>query len=129
VVRAGTEPTRLLVYCHGNGEHVADQANLVFSPASRLNATVLFTIIAATAAAGQTAERGCIADGLAAQRWLAEREGVETTDIVVAGRSIGGGVAGPWPPSKAPGPDSGKHFFRMTVPRLPCTPGCRCESS
>jgi fermentation-respiration switch protein FrsA (DUF1100 family) len=30
---------------------------------------------------------------MAAQRWLAEREGVETHDIVVMGRSIGGGVA------------------------------------
>ena len=34
-----------------------------------------------------------MADGMAAQRWLAEREGVDTEDIVVMGRSIGGGVA------------------------------------
>jgi fermentation-respiration switch protein FrsA (DUF1100 family) len=42
---------------------------------------------------GKPGERGCVADGMAAQRWLAEREGVSTDDIVLVGRSIGGGVA------------------------------------
>ena len=42
---------------------------------------------------GKPTERGCVADGMAAQRWLAEREGVDTEDIVLMGRSIGGGVS------------------------------------
>ena len=42
---------------------------------------------------GKPFERGCIADGMAAQRWLAEREGVATDEIVLMGRSIGGAVA------------------------------------
>jgi fermentation-respiration switch protein FrsA (DUF1100 family) len=88
------EPSRLIVYCHGNGEHVADQANLVFRLQSYLSATVfVFDYRGYGRSRGKPAERGCIADGLAAQRWLAEREGVDTNDIVVVGRSIGGGVA------------------------------------
>ena len=42
---------------------------------------------------GNPIERGCVADGMAAQRWLAEREGVNCEDITIIGRSLGGGVA------------------------------------
>lgn len=85
---------RLVVYCHGNGEHVADQANLVFRLQSYLDATVfVFDYRGYGKSRGKPIERGCVADGLAAQRWLADKEGVNTDDIVVMGRSIGGGVA------------------------------------
>jgi fermentation-respiration switch protein FrsA (DUF1100 family) len=85
---------RLIVYCHGNCEHVADLANLVFRIQSHLAATVfVFDYRGYGRSRGKPHERGCVADGLAAQRWLAEREGVDTEDIVVMGRSIGGGVA------------------------------------
>ena len=88
------KPKRLVVYCHGNGEHVADQANLVFRLQSHLPATVfVFDYRGYGRSRGKPYERGCVADGMAAQRWLAEQEGVETEDIVVMGRSIGGGVA------------------------------------
>ncbi len=87
-------PARLLVYCHGNSEHVADQANLVFRLQSHLSATVfVFDYRGYGRSRGKPIERGCVADGLAAQRWLADREGVTPDQIVVMGRSIGGGVA------------------------------------
>ncbi len=85
---------RLIVYSHGNGEHVADQANLAFRLQAHLHATVfIYDYRGYGRSRGLPSERGCIADGMAAQRWLAEREGVELDDIVVMGRSIGGGVA------------------------------------
>lgn len=88
------EARRLVVYCHGNSEHVADQANLVCRLQSYLAATVfVFDYRGYGRSRGKPHERGCIADGLAAQRWLAEREDVDTADIVLMGRSIGGGVA------------------------------------
>lgn len=84
---------RLLVYCHANGEHVADQANLVFRLQSYLAATVfVFDYRGYGRSRGKPHERGCVADGMAAQRWLAQREGVEPEDIFIMGRSIGGGV-------------------------------------
>jgi uncharacterized protein len=85
---------RLLVYCHANNEHVADQASLVFRLQSQLSATVfVFDYRGYGRSRGKPYERGCVADGMAAQRWLAEREGVSTEDIVMMGRSIGGAVA------------------------------------
>jgi hypothetical protein len=88
------DPRRFVVYCHGNGEHVADQANLVFRLQSLLQATVfIFDYRGYGRSRGKPHERGCVADGLAAQRWLARKEGITTEDITVIGRSIGGGVA------------------------------------
>jgi len=85
---------RLIVYCHGNAEHVADQANLVARLQSHLEASLfIFDYRGYGRSRGKPHERGCIADGLAAQRWLADREGVSTEDIVIMGRSLGGGVA------------------------------------
>jgi hypothetical protein len=85
---------RLIVYCHGNGEHVADLANLSFRLQSRLQATVfLFDYRGYGRSRGKPFEDGCISDGMAAQRWLADREGVLPEDVILVGRSIGGGVA------------------------------------
>ena len=41
---------------------------------------------------GRPTEVGCIADGLAAQQWLAERTGLLPEQIVLVGRSLGGAV-------------------------------------
>ena len=108
---------RLVVYCHGNGEHVADQANLVFRLQSHLSATVfVFDYRGYGRSRGKPHERGCMADGMAAQRWLAEREGVDTEDIVDHGpldRRRRGRRDGR--PSKAPGRWCLKNTFsRMT---------------
>jgi fermentation-respiration switch protein FrsA (DUF1100 family) len=41
---------------------------------------------------GTPDERGLVQDARAARRWLAQRTGVEERDIVLMGRSLGGGV-------------------------------------
>ena len=88
------DPKRLVVYCHANNEHVADQANLMFRLQANLQATLfVFDYRGYGRSRGKPYEKGCIQDGLAAQRWLARKEGVSTEDITVVGRSIGGGVA------------------------------------
>jgi fermentation-respiration switch protein FrsA (DUF1100 family) len=85
---------RLIVYSHGNGEHVADQASLVARLQTHLQATVFaYDYRGYGRSRGKPTERGCIADGIAAQRWLAEKEGVRVEDIVMMGRSLGGGVS------------------------------------
>ena len=88
------EAKRLVVYSHGNQEHVADQASLVVRLQTHLEATVfIYDYRGYGRSRGKPGERGCVADGMAAQRWLAEREGVGVEDIVMIGRSLGGGVA------------------------------------
>ena len=88
------EPKRAILYFHGNGEQVADNADLISLLADQLDASVfLFDYRGYGKSDGKPAEKGIVADGLAAQRWLAERTGRGTDQIVLVGRSIGGGVA------------------------------------
>jgi uncharacterized protein len=85
---------RAVLYCHGNGEDISDNGNLLEDLRRELDASVfVFDYRGYGRSEGQPTEAGCIADGLAAQRWLADRMGVKPSDVVVMGRSLGGGVA------------------------------------
>lgn len=89
-----SETKRAILYCHGNGEHVAMNADLAVRLRDRLQASVfLFDYRGYGRSEGWPHEAGCIADGLAAQRWLAERIGIKPGEVVLIGRSLGGGVA------------------------------------
>jgi uncharacterized protein len=88
------EPKHLIVYSHGNGQHVADHTGLLMRLQQQLDATVfLYDYRGYGRSRGTPVERGCVADGMAAQRWLAEREGVNLEDITIMGRSLGTGIA------------------------------------
>ncbi len=85
---------RAIVYFHGNGEHVAYNGDLAAHLRDALDASVfVFDYRGYGKSAGRPSEEGCVADGLAAQRWLAERMGIAPSDVVLMGRSLGGGVA------------------------------------
>jgi fermentation-respiration switch protein FrsA (DUF1100 family) len=85
---------RAVLYCHGNGENVGMNADLVAELSAALNASVfIFDYRGYGHSEGTPNEAGCIADGLAAQKWLAERVGKRPGDIVVMGRSLGTAVA------------------------------------
>lgn len=85
---------RAVLYCHGNGENVGMNADVVAELSERLDASVfIFDYRGYGHSEGKPTEAGCVADALAAQRWLAERVGKSPADIVVMGRSIGGAVA------------------------------------
>jgi hypothetical protein len=91
---AHAEPRFGLVYCHGNGEDVTDNADLVRLFHDRYRASVfLFDYRGYGQSAGSPHEAGIVADGLAAQLWLAKRLQVETDEMVLVGRSLGGAVA------------------------------------
>jgi uncharacterized protein len=85
---------RAVLYCHGNGEDVASNAETLAALRRDLDANVLiFDYRGYGHSEGRPDEAGCIADGLAAQRWLADRLGVKTSDVIVMGRSLGGAIA------------------------------------
>jgi len=87
-------PKRSILYCHGNGEHIAFNAALAAHLRDTLQASVfMFDYRGYGNSEGRPSEAGCIADGQAAQRWLAERMGIEPNEVVVIGRSLGGAVA------------------------------------
>ena len=87
-------PTGAVLYCHGNGEDVAAVGELAAHLASVLQASVfIFDYRGYGHSEGRPNEAGCIADGCAAQTWLAERMKIKPADVVVIGRSLGSAVA------------------------------------
>lgn len=88
------QPKHVLLYFHGNGEHVAFNADLMAFLRDELQASVLiFDYRGYGKSEGNPHEAGIVADGKAAHRWLAERAGVPTDGVVLMGRSLGGGAA------------------------------------
>jgi fermentation-respiration switch protein FrsA (DUF1100 family) len=87
-------PKRAILYCHGNGEHIAFNAELAAHLRDTLQASVfLFDYRGYGRSEGLPDEAGCIADARAAQHWLANRMGLKPNEIVLMGRSLGGAVA------------------------------------
>lgn len=85
---------RAILYCHGNGEQVADNADLMEFLGEQLNTQMfVFDYRGYGHSEGRPHEAGLIADGSAAQQWLAEKTGRQLNEITLMGRSIGGGVA------------------------------------
>lgn len=85
---------RAILYCHGNGEDVAAVGEFAAHLSDVLHANVFaFDYRGYGQSGGSPTEAGCIADGTAAQKWLAKRVGIETRDVVLMGRSLGSAVA------------------------------------
>lgn len=83
----------VVLYSHGQSEHVASLVSVVVRLRDALDASVLvYDYRGYGKSSGHPTEAGCIADGLAAQQWLAERTGRLPEEIVLVGRSLGGAV-------------------------------------
>ena len=83
-----------LLYLHGNGEDVSYNIDYMNQLRGTLEASILiFDYRGYGKSEGSPYESGVIEDGLAAQTWLAERTGIAPSEIVIWGRSLGGGVA------------------------------------
>ena len=88
------EPRNFVLFAHGQSEHVANLVSVVARLQEALGASVLvFDYRGYGKSEGQPSEAGCIADGLAAQQWMAERTGMLPEEIVLVGRSLGGAVS------------------------------------
>jgi len=84
----------ILLYCHGNGDCVGYLGPYLKQLSDRHRLTVFaFDYRGYGKSAGAPSEAGILADGHAAQLWLAERFHDKPADIVVMGRSLGGCVA------------------------------------
>ena len=92
--QSGVTPQAHLLYCHGNGENVAFLGDYLAELADEHRFNVLvFDYRGYGRSGGSPTEAGVLADGDAAQRWLAEREKLPLGDLVLMGRSLGGAVA------------------------------------
>ena len=87
-------PKGIALVCHGNAGNVADRisslANL--NQAHQLS-VLMFDYRGFGKSSGKPDEQGLYMDARAARKWLAERTGAGESDIIMMGRSLGGGVA------------------------------------
>jgi fermentation-respiration switch protein FrsA (DUF1100 family) len=90
----GKQPRAVVLFTHGNGGNITGLREIIALYRDRLNATILvFDYRGYGRSTGSPTEAGVLDDARAARRWLAARTGVRESDIVVAGHSLGGGVA------------------------------------
>ena len=88
------QPRAIVLYCHGNGDCVAYLAPYLQQLRDEQQITIFaFDYRGYGRSEGSPGEQGILEDGHAAQTWLAERLKIKPEDIVLMGRSLGGGVA------------------------------------
>jgi fermentation-respiration switch protein FrsA (DUF1100 family) len=88
------QPRAVLLYCHGNGDCLGYLGPYLFELREKYRLTVFaFDYRGYGKSDGSPNEKGILADGHAAQQWLATRLNMRPNEIVLMGRSLGGGVA------------------------------------
>jgi fermentation-respiration switch protein FrsA (DUF1100 family) len=88
------KPKAIVLFAHGNGEIVGRLAPLLKLLHDRAEVSVFaWDYRGYGRSGGKPHETNVLADARTAQLWLAERAGVAPEEIVVYGRSLGGGVA------------------------------------
>lgn len=87
-------PAAVVLFMHGNAGNIASRADTLAILNQRHRLSVLaFDYRGYGRSEGKPSERGILQDARAARAWLARRTGVAEQDIVLMGRSLGGGVA------------------------------------
>ncbi len=87
-------PRAVILFAHGNGGNQSHRAPMLEKLRREMRATVMiFSYRGYGKSEGRPDEPGILADARAARAWLANRAGVAEREIVLMGRSLGGGVA------------------------------------
>jgi uncharacterized protein len=83
-----------ILFCHGNAGNITHRAEALMSLNRTVGASVLiFDYRGYGRSQGSPNEKGILDDARAARQWLADREKIHESDIVMMGESIGGAVA------------------------------------
>ena len=86
-------PKSHVLFCHGNGECVSYLTALLNRYHHEFGVSIFaFDYRGYGRSEGSPYEHGVLADGHAAQTWLAEKAGIQLSEIVIVGRSLGGAV-------------------------------------
>lgn len=86
-------PDHVVLYFHGNGERIDGLDARIAEISAALHASVLAAEFRGFLDDQEVNEAGVIADGLAAHAFLRDRFDLNADEIVIYGRSLGGGVA------------------------------------
>lgn len=83
-----------VLFCHGNGGNITHRVDKLQLLHSKSDVSVLiFDYRGYGRSEGSPDEQGVLADARAARTWLAKRENIPETQIVLMGESLGGAVA------------------------------------
>lgn len=82
---------KTILFSHGNGEHIGQLRTLIKSWQAMGFSVLSYDYRGYGASEGSPSERGVERDIEAAWHWLVNTEGIAPGDIVIYGRSIGGG--------------------------------------
>lgn len=82
-----------VLYCHGNGGNVTHRVGALRQLHAAGASVFIFDYPGYGRSEGAPDETGCYAAARAARGWLAKKEGIRESDIVILGRSLGGAVA------------------------------------
>ncbi|MEN6449035.1 MAG: alpha/beta hydrolase, partial [Thermoguttaceae bacterium] len=89
-----SKPHAAVLFCHGNAGNVTHRAAALKALHDTVGVSVLvFDYRGFGRSEGKPTGANILTDARAARRWLAEREQIAESDIVVMGESVGGGVA------------------------------------
>ena len=89
-----SKPRAVALFLHGNAGNITGRAPILRALHDRHDVAVMtFDYRGYGRSEGKPNEKGILRDARAARAWLAERTGVDERDIVIMGRSLGGGVA------------------------------------
>ena len=87
-------PAAAVLFCHGNAGNLSHRSDTLERLHGQVGASVLiFDYRGYGRSDGKPDESGVLADARAARAWLARREGIAETAVVLMGRSLGGAVA------------------------------------
>ncbi len=86
-------PRAVVLFAHGNAGNLTHRADMLRRLEREVGVSVMiFDYRGYGKSEGSPSEAGILSDARAARAWLARRAGVAPTDIVLLGRSVGGGV-------------------------------------
>jgi len=88
------EPNGVALFCHGNAGNVSGLADTLAILNRRHGLSVMaFDYRGYGHSEGRPTEQGVYLDARAARAWLARREGIPESEIILMGQSLGGAVA------------------------------------
>ena len=87
------KPRAVVLFCHGNGGSIAGRRGLLEAFRALDVSALLWSYRGYGRSEGSPHEAGVVQDARAARTWLAKRAGVDESDVVLWGESLGGGVA------------------------------------
>lgn len=91
---AHEDPLAVILFAHGNAGNITHRADVLQRLHRDLHCTVLmFDYRGYGKSEGKPSEEGVLQDGRAARDFLAQRAGIDRSDLVLMGRSLGTAVA------------------------------------